>query len=36
MAVDLAEGDAVRLTDEPEQELTATSDDTEILVWATS
>ena len=36
MAVDLSEGDAVRLTDEPEQELTATSDDTEILVWATS
>jgi quercetin 2,3-dioxygenase len=36
MAVDLAEGDAVRLTDEPEQELTATADDTEVLVWATS
>jgi quercetin 2,3-dioxygenase len=36
MAVDLSEGDAVRLTDEPEQELTATSDDTEVLVWATS
>jgi redox-sensitive bicupin YhaK (pirin superfamily) len=35
LTVDLAEGDAVRLTDEPEQELTATSDDTEILVWAT-
>ncbi len=36
MAVDLAEGDAVRLTDEPEQELTATTDDTEILVWVTT
>jgi redox-sensitive bicupin YhaK (pirin superfamily) len=34
--VDLDEGDAVRLTDEPEQELTATTTDTEILVWATS
>ena len=33
MAVDLTEGDAVRLTDEPEQELTATSADTEVLVW---
>jgi len=35
MGVDLSEGDAVRLTDEPEHELTATADDTEILVWAT-
>ena len=34
--VDLDEGDAVRLTDEPEQELTGTSDDTEVLVWATA
>jgi len=34
-AVDLGEGDALRLTDEPEQELTATSEDTEVLVWAT-
>ena len=36
MAVDLAEGDAVRLTDEPAQELTATSDDTEVLIWETA
>jgi redox-sensitive bicupin YhaK (pirin superfamily) len=36
MTVDLAEGDAVRLTDEPEQELSATSDDTEVLIWATT
>jgi redox-sensitive bicupin YhaK (pirin superfamily) len=34
--VDLDEGDAVRLTDEPEQQLTATADDTEVLVWATA
>jgi redox-sensitive bicupin YhaK (pirin superfamily) len=34
--VDLDEGDAVRLTDEPEHELTASSPDTEILVWATN
>ena len=34
--VDLDEGDAVRLTDEPEQELIASSTDTEVLVWATS
>ena len=34
--IDLDEGDAVRLTDEPEQELTATADDTEVLVWATA
>lgn len=34
--VDLDEGDAVRLTDEPDQELTATSGDTEVLVWATA
>ena len=34
--VDLDEGDAVRLSDEPEQELTATADDTEVLVWATA
>ncbi len=33
MAVDLSEGDAVRLTDEPERELIATSPDTEVLVW---
>lgn len=33
MTVDLHEGDAVRLTDEPEQELTATSPDTEVLIW---
>ena len=33
MAVDLSEGDAVRLTDEPEHELTATRPDTEVLVW---
>jgi redox-sensitive bicupin YhaK (pirin superfamily) len=32
---DLAEGDAVRLTDEPQHELAATTDDTEVLVWAT-
>ncbi|HEY5700051.1 MAG TPA: pirin family protein [Acidimicrobiales bacterium] len=31
-SIDLAEGDAVRLTDEPEQELTAAAD-TEVLVW---
>jgi redox-sensitive bicupin YhaK (pirin superfamily) len=36
MTVDLAEGDAVRLTDEPEQDLTATADDTEVLIWATA
>jgi len=36
MTVDLSEGDAVRLSDEPEQELTATSADTEVLVWATA
>jgi redox-sensitive bicupin YhaK (pirin superfamily) len=34
--VDLEEGDAVRLTDEPEQELTAISEDTEVLIWATA
>lgn len=34
--VDLAEGDALRLTDEPEQELTATADDTEVLIWETT
>jgi redox-sensitive bicupin YhaK (pirin superfamily) len=34
--VDLDEGDAVRLADEPEQELTALAADTEVLVWATS
>lgn len=33
LTVDLDEGDAVRLTDEPEQELTATSPDTEVLIW---
>ena len=33
LAVDLAEGEAVRLTDEPEHELTATADDTEVLIW---
>ena len=33
MTVALTEGDAVRLTDEPEQELTATSPDTEVLIW---
>ncbi|HEY5888463.1 MAG TPA: hypothetical protein VIT24_12080, partial [Acidimicrobiales bacterium] len=32
-SIDLAEGDAVRLTDEPEQALTATAGDTEVLVW---
>jgi redox-sensitive bicupin YhaK (pirin superfamily) len=36
LTVDLDEGDAVRLTDEPEQELTATSPDTEVLIWATA
>ena len=36
LTVDLEEGDAVRLTDEPEQELTATSPDTEVLIWATA
>ncbi len=36
LVTDLSEGDAVRLTDEPEHELTATADDTEILVWATA
>ena len=36
MTVDLDKGDAVRLTDEPEQELTATSPDTEVLIWATA
>jgi redox-sensitive bicupin YhaK (pirin superfamily) len=35
LSTDLAEGDAVRLTDEPQHELTATTDDTEVLVWAT-
>ena len=34
LTVDLDEGDAVRLTDEPEQELTATSPDTEVQIWA--
>lgn len=36
LTVDLDEGDAVRLTDEPEQELTATSPDTEVLIWPTA
>lgn len=36
LTVDLDEGDAVRLTDEPEQKLTATSPDTEVLMWATA
>ena len=36
LTVDLDEGDAVRLTDEPEQELTATSPDTEVLIWVTA
>jgi quercetin 2,3-dioxygenase len=36
LATDLTEGDAVRLTDEPDHDLTATSDDTEILVWTTT
>lgn len=36
LTVDLDEGDAVRLTDEPEQELTATSPDAEVLIWATA
>jgi quercetin 2,3-dioxygenase len=36
LVTDLSEGDAVRLTDEPEHELTATIDDTEILVWVTA
>ncbi len=36
LTVDLDEGDAVRLTDEPEQELTAISPDTEVLIWATA
>ena len=36
MTVALSEGDAVRLTDEPEQKLTATSPDTEVLMWATA
>jgi len=36
MTVALSEGDAVRLTDEPEQELTATRPDTEVLMWATA
>jgi quercetin 2,3-dioxygenase len=36
MVTDLAEGDAVRLTDEGDQELTAAADDTEVLVWTTA
>jgi quercetin 2,3-dioxygenase len=33
---DLAGGDAVRLTDEPRHDLTATTDVTEILIWETA
>jgi quercetin 2,3-dioxygenase len=33
---ELAEGDAARLTDEPDLELTATAPDTEVLVWQTA
>ena len=32
-SIDLTEGDAVRLADEREQELTAAAADTEVLVW---
>ena len=36
MTVDLDKGDAGRLTDEPEPELTATRPDTDVLMWATA